>query len=409
MSDLRIADIRITPIAFRDPPLVSSNGCHQPYALRSIIEVQTEGGTIGLGESYGTQPVLDGLGKLAPALTGLEVTDLNGLWSRARRTLADTKSRNFLRIVGAIEVACWDAFGKCTGRAVCDLLGGKVRESVPFSAYLFYKFARHAHGGEADSWGEVLTPESLVEQAQRMVDEHGFRALKLKAGVFDPDVEIAGLEALRAAFPDAPLRIDPNGAWHVHTTLELLPRLEGLLEYLEDPTLGIPAMACVQAATGTPLATNMCVVRPGHLPPAIAQGAVRVILSDHHYWGGLRASRELARICGIWGIGLSMHSNSHLGISLAAMTHLAAATPNLTYDCDTHYPWQEDEVIEGGKLRFREGSLAVPDGPGLGVSLDRPALQHLHEAWREYGYAEREDASELRKHWPEWRFARPKF
>ena len=91
------------------------------------------------------------------------------------------------------------------------------------------------------------------------------------------------------------------------------------------------------------------------------------------------------------------------------MTHLAAATPNLTYDCDTHYPWQEEEVIEGGKLRFRDGSLAVPDGPGLGVSLDRTALQHLHEAWRKHGYVERDDASELRNHWSEWRFARPKY
>ena len=286
MSDLRIADIRVTPIAFCDPPLVSSNGCHQPYALRSIIEVQTEDGTIGLGESYGTQPVLDGLDMLAPALAGLEVTDLNGLWSRARQALADTKSSNVLCVVSAIEVACWDAFGKSTCCAVCDLLGGRVRESVPFSAYLFYKFARHADGGEADSWREVLTLESLVEQARRMRDEHGFRALKLKAGVLEPEAEIAGLEALRAAFPDAPLRIDPNGAWHVHTTLELLPRLEGLLEYLEDPTLGIPDMASVQAATGIPLATNMCVVRPGHLPPAMAQDAVRVILSDHHNGAG---------------------------------------------------------------------------------------------------------------------------
>ena len=409
MPDLRNAGIHVTPIAFRDPPLISSHGCHQPYALRSIIEVQTEDGTVGLGESYGTRPVLDGLDALAPALAGLEVTDLNGLWSRAGQALADTEGRNFFRIVGAIEVARRDAFGKSVGRKVCDLLGGRVRESVPFPAYLFYKFARHADGGEPDSWGEALTPEALVEQARRMVGEHGFRALNLKAGIQEPEAEIAGLEALRTAFPDAPLRIDPKGAWHLHTTLELLPRLDGLLEYLEDPTPGIPAMACVQAATGTPLATNMCVVRPSHLPPAIAQDAVRVILSDHHDWGGLRASRELARICEIWGIGLSMHSNSHLGISLAAMTHLAAATPNLTLDCDTHYPWQEEEVIEGGKLRFRDGSRAVPDGPGLGVRLDRTALQHLHHAWREHGYAERDDASELRRHWPDRSFERPRF
>ena len=415
MSDLRIVDVRVTPIAFADPPLLNNAGCHQPHALRSIIEVETEGGTVGLGESYGTKPVLDGLAALTPVLAGLEVTDLNGLWSRARKAVQSdmrghTGAERLLpRVVGAVEVAMWDAYGKSTGRRLCDLLGGQVRETVPFSAYLFYKFGRHAGADQDDFWGEVLSPEQLVDEARTMIAQYGFRSIKLKAGILEPEAEIAGLEALRAAFPEAPLRIDPNGGWHLHTTLGLLPRLEGLIEYLEDPTPGIPAMAAVQAATDVPLATNMCVVTDAHLPPGIAQDAVRVILSDHHYWGGLAASRDLARICAIWGIGLSMHSNSHLGISLAAMTHLAAATPNLTYDCDTHYPWQTDEVIEGGRVTFEGGALSVPPGPGLGVSLDRPALDRLHQTYLEHGYEARDDEAEMRKHWPDWSFARPRF
>jgi glucarate dehydratase len=195
----------------------------------------------------------------------------------------------------------------------------------------------------------------------------------------------------------------------VETTLGLLPQLEGLIEYLEDPTVGIEDNAKVQAATNIPLATNMYVVRHDHLPANMAQDAFRVILSDHHYWGGLQASRELARICEIWGLGLSMHSNSHLGISLAAMTHLAAATPNLTYDCDTHYPWQTDEVIEGGKLTFEAGALRVPDGPGLGVTLDRAALARLHQTYLDCGIRDRDDEAEMKKHWPDWTFERPKF
>ncbi len=409
MSDLRIADIRVTPIAFADPPLLNNSGCHQPYALRSIIEVETEDGVVGLGESYGTKPVLDGLAATTPALIGSPVTDLNKLWSVGRSALGEAPNRLLPRVVGAVEVALWDALGKTIGCRVCDLLGGQVRESVPFSAYLFYKFARHADATEDDAWGEVLTPEQLVDEARRMIEEHGFDAIKLKAGILEPQAELAGLEALRNAFPKAPLRIDPNGGWHVHTTLDLLPRLEGLVEYLEDPTDGIPGMAVVQAATDVPLATNMCVVTPEHLPPGLAQDAVRVILSDHHYWGGLAASRHLARICAIWNVGLSMHSNSHLGISLAAMTHLAAATPNLTYDCDTHYPWQNAEVIEGGKLSFNKGALSVPNGPGLGVSLDKEALKRLHQNFREHGYDSRDDEAEMRKHRPNWRFARPRY
>jgi glucarate dehydratase len=415
LSDTRIADVRVTPIAFYDPPLLNNAGCHQPFALRSIIEVETEDGVVGLGESYGSQAVLDALAKVTPKLAGLDVTDLNALWARARAEVQGEmqgytgNERLLPRVVSAVEVAMWDAFGKSTGRRVCDLLGGQVRETVPFSAYLFYKFAHHITASEPDAWGAALTPEGLVEQARRMKDLHGFDAIKLKAGILPPDEEIAGLRALRAAFPDAPLRIDPNGGWTVATALRLLPQLTGLIQYLEDPTVGIDGNAQVQAATDIPLATNMYVVANEHLPANMAQDAFRVILSDHHYWGGLQASRELGRICDIWGIGLSMHSNSHMGISLAAMAHLAAATPNLTYDCDTHYPWQTDEVIEGGKLAFEAGSLRLPDGPGLGVTLDRAELARLHQNYLDCGITVRDDATEMKKHWPDWEFGRPKF
>ena len=415
MSDTRIAQVRVTPIAFYDPPLLNNKGCHQPFALRSIIEVETEDGVIGLGESYGNTEILNGLKVMALKLCGLDVTDLNGLWARARGLIYDksgnsTETQSLLnRIVGAIEVAMWDALGKTTGRRVVDLLGGQVRATVPFSAYLFYKFAQHHSETTPDSWGEVLTPEKLVYEAQRMIDQHGFKALKLKAGVFEPEEEIAGLHALRIAFPEAPLRIDPNGAWTPETTLRLLPQLEGLVEYLEDPTCGIQGNARVQAATTIPLATNMYVVQSSHLPSNMSQDAFRVILADHHYWGGLKASRYLAHVCEIWGLGLSMHSNSHLGISLAAMTHLAAATPNLTYDCDTHSPWQTDDVIEGGKMIFKNGALSVPNGPGLGVTLDRGSLARLHQNYLNCGITVRDDSAEMKKHLPNWEFGRPKF
>ncbi len=416
MSDTQIADIRVTPIAFHDPPLLNNAGCHQPYALRSVIEVETEGGVIGIGESYGNKPVLDGIEAVKPGLIGREVTDINGLNAHVTATIADLSAgyntgdgRLGLRVSGAVEVAMWDAFGKTTNRRICDLLGGQVRESVPFSAYLFYKFAHHQHETVPDTWGEILTPEQLVEEARWFKDTCGFDAIKLKAGVFEPEEEIEGLRALRTAFPDAPLRIDPNGGWTVGTTLRLLPQLDGLIEYLEDPTVGIEGNAEVQAQTDIPLATNMYVVRDAHVPHGIAKDAFRVILSDHHYWGGLKASRDLARICEIWGLGLSMHSNSHLGISLSAMAHLAAATPNLTYDCDTHYPWQTDEVIEGGKLRFENGALRLPDGPGHGVTLDRAELARLHQNYLSCGITERDDKAEMKKHRPDWCFARPKF
>lgn len=145
-----------------------------------------------------------------------------------------------------------------------------------------------------------------------------------------------------------------------------------------------------------PLATNMCVVAFDQLAPSVAQGSVQVVLSDHHYWGGLHRSKLLSGICENFGLGLSMHSNSHLGVSLAAMTHLAATTANLTYACDTHWPWKTEEVIEPGPLTFENGAVKVPRGPGLGVELDRDALARLHEQYLTCGLRDRDDTGYMR-------------
>jgi len=218
------------------------------------------------------------------------------------------------------------------------------------------------------------------------------------------------IKLLRAAFgPDMPLRIDPNAAWTVETSLRWAKELEGLLEYYEDPTGGQAGMAEVAKQTSLPLATNMCTVSFSDLPESIRLGSVKIILGDHHFWGGLRASVELARICRTWGLGMSMHSNSHMGISLAAMTHLAAAVPNLTYACDTHYPWQSDEIIVGGKLQFEDGALAVPAGPGLGVELDHAALDRMHQQYLDSDLKFRNDEIEMQKIEPGWKYVRPRW
>jgi glucarate dehydratase len=242
-----------------------------------------------------------------------------------------------------------------------------------------------------------------------MVDTYGFGSLKLKGGVFEPEAEAEAIAALREAFPELPLRLDPNANWSVATSLRVAPRLEGLLEYLEDPTEGNPGMAEVARKTTLPLATNMCVTSFEEVPEAAALDSVAVVLSDHHYWGGFRASQRLAGICDTFGWGVSMHSNTHLGISLAAMTHLAAATPNLTYACDTHSPWQREEIIEPGALRWSQGSLAVPEGPGLGVELDRDALARLHEQYLACGLRFRDDKTAMLRADPSWPTHRPRF
>jgi glucarate dehydratase len=403
-----VADVIVTPVAFADPPLLNAAGVHEPFALRSIIQVRLGDGMTGLGESYGDESFLALLRKVAPLLVGLSPFDLNGLWARVSGALGgvDTPDAHGLtgpssaeksqaRAFAAFEIAFWDLQGKLTGQPVHELLGGKVRDAVPFSAYLFYKWAAHP-GADPDEWGAAVDPDGIVAQAKKMVREYGFSSLKLKGGAFPPDEEAAAIKALAVEFPDMPLRLDPNAAWSVPTSLRIAAELDGVLEYLEDPTPGRAGMAEVAAAAPMPLATNMCVVAFADIPEAVALGSVGIVLSDHHYWGGLRASSHLAAICDTFGWGLSMHSNSHLGISLAAMVQLAAATPNLRYACDTHRPWATDDVVTR-PLSFVDGAVPVPSAPGLGVELDPYALARLHEQYLDCGIRRRDDGSYMRQ------------
>ena len=400
-SRIRITGARITPVAFVDPPLLNTVGVHQPFALRAIIQLDTDAGLVGLGETYADTRHLARLEAAADAITGLDVFALNAI----RAAIADrlrgddaavgtagmiTSASAVDQVLSPFEVACLDVQGHAIGRPVSDLLGGAVRDSVPFSAYLFYKWATHP-GRAADSWGEALDPEGIVAQAKRMIGEYGFTAIKLKGGVFPPDEEMKAIEALHNAFPNHPLRLDPNAAWTPQTSIKVAAGLAGILEYLEDPTPGLDGMAEVAQQAPMPLATNMCVVAFDQLAPAVAKQSVRVVLSDHHYWGGLQRSRQLAGICDTFGLGLSMHSNSHLGISLAAMVHLAGATPNLTYACDTHWPWKTEDVVKPGVLEIRAGSVAVPTTPGLGVDIDDDALAALHDQYVKCGLRDRDD------------------
>jgi glucarate dehydratase len=328
------------------------------------------------------------------------------------------------RTYAAIETGCLDLIGKSVGVPVCDLIGGRVRDKVPFSAYPFYK---HAGGGgegkdaRPDKYGECLTPETLVAQVVKMREEYGFGSIKFKAGVLPPEEEIETVKELyRELGPDVPLRIDPNSAWTVDTSVrvgrELAEEL-GRGGYLEDPTASIDGMAEVRRrllAEGieTPLASNVAVTSFGDIPESVSKDAVQIILCDHHYWGGMRQVQMLANLCKTFGMGMSMHSNNHLGISLMGMAHVAAATPHLTYACDTHYPWQseEDEVVLGGRVPIVDGCVEITDRPGLGVELDYDQLARGKERYDKCNYRKRDDAAEMRKRVdPDWERKLPRW
>ena len=429
MTSHAIRHVRITPIAFRDPPLLNAAGIHEPWALRSIIEIETASGLVGINETYGDQSMLDVLAQAAPALQGLSPWDLNPMEQRVQvlvqpgRSASDFLgeqislapgthvSKNVAKVISAFEVAMLDLQGQLSGAPVVDLLGGAARDVVPFSAYLFFKYAEHIEKPyAADPWGEAISPEQMVAQARRMIGQYGFKSIKLKAGTLPPEQEVAALLALAKAFPGAPLRIDPNANWTVATSLKMVEQLRGVLEYYEDPAPGLDGMAEVAQQCEVPLATNMVVTDYAEFADNVRRSCpVRIVLSDHHYWGGLRTTQQLSRLCQTFGLGLSMHSNSHLGISLTAMTHLAASVPHLAYACDTHYPWQDDEVVQGGRLKFEDGSLRVPRGPGLGVRIDPEALARLHDNYLHCGIRRRDDLGQMRKYDPSFTGQQPRF
>jgi glucarate dehydratase len=419
-----------------DAPLRSSYGLHAPYALRTILELKTDEGITGISETYGGDKQVAVYESLREKLKGRDVFQLTGLWRDMTQQVADGDRSQTMFVPGenpadepvrayaAIEIACLDAIGKAWNLPLCDVVGGRARDLVPFSAYLFYK---HAGGGgigddaREDEYGEGLSAEAMVRQAKQMVAKYGFKEIKLKGGVLDPDEEIRTIQELRVAFgPSYPLRIDPNCAWSVETSVRVGRELKEELKdggYLEDPCAGIEGMAEVRAwllseGNDTPFASNVAVTSFDAVPKAWKQDAVQIVLSDPHYWGGIRKQRQLSELCQVLGMGLSMHSNNHVGVSMMIMAHAGASSPHLTHACDTHYPWQteRDEVVEGGRIQFEEGCVRIPNKPGLGVSLDFDQLARLKERYVKLPYRKRDDEAEMRQHVdPNWRRVLPRW
>ncbi len=421
---MKIVAVRVTPIAIKDPPLLNAAGVHEPFGLRSIIEVEGANGLVGLGETYGDAPVLGLLMRVRESLVGLSAFDVYGLWARvveaSRQGSAGhvemelapgSLGSNLLSSVfSAFEVAFLDLQARSIGIPLVELLGGAVRNKVPYSAYLFYKWDASVDPEYGpDKYGEAVNPQQIVSQAKAFIDEYGFESIKLKAGVFDPLEEADAVLALHAAFPRHQLRIDPNSNWTMATSLAVADKLKGCLEYYEDPTPTLEGMAELHRATGLPLATNMVVTNWDELRRSVALNSVQILLSDHHYWGGLRATQALAKTCQAFGLGLSMHSNSHLGISLMAMTHLAASVHHLSYACDTHYPWQSDEVLAGGKVPITGGCVHLTDKPGLGVELDQDSLAKLHQDFLDCRIRTRNDVVQMQRYRPDWTQVKPRF
>lgn len=384
---MKISDIRATTVTVPlEAALRHANGCHWGRFVRTIVEVETDNGLIGLGEmGGGGESAERAFAGLKPYLLGRDpfrLEELRFLLCNPTGSLYN----NRLQLHAAIEFACLDIAGQHLGVSVSDLLGGRVRDDVPFASYLFFRYPT------SDGNFEVRTPEQLVAEAGRLRERHGFTVHKLKGGVFPPDYELECYRALAGAFPEDRVRFDPNGVLSVEEAIRFGRGIENLNnDYFEDPAYGLPAMERVGSYVGIPLATNTVVVNFEQLAQNVLRiGACRrppvdVILLDTTFWGGIRACLKAAAVCETFKLGVAVHSSGELGIQLATMLHLGAVLPNLTFAADAHYHHLADDVIEGGPFAYRDGRIAVPAGPGLGVRLDRAKLAEYAELYREKG------------------------
>ena len=405
---MKITDIKPTTVTVPlEAPLRHANGCHWGRFVRTIVEVETDEGITGLGEMGGGGESAEAAFRgLKPYLVGHDPLQLEQLFWKICNPTASLYN-NRAQLHAAVEFACIDIVGKKLGIRACDLLGGALRESVPFASYLFYRYANEKTGA-----GGEESAEQIVAHAKDLVAKYGFATHKLKGGVFHPDHDIDVMRALAKAFPRHRLRLDPNAAWSVEESVRVGRAIEDLNnDYFEDPCFGMEAMRRLRHFVRIPTATNTVVVNFEQLAECIRTDAIDVILLDTTFWGGLRQAYKASVVCEKMHRGVAVHSSGELGIQLATMLHLGATIPNLSFAADAHYHHLADDIIKGGKLKYMNGEIALPRGPGLGVELDREKVKQYAELYRELGnYAY--DRDPQRPGWfsvtPERRYATPK-
>jgi glucarate dehydratase len=379
---MQIRDIRATTVTVPlEAPLRHANGCHWGRFVRTIVEVETGNGLIGLGEmGGGGESAENAFRALKPYLVGYDPARLEEMRFRIANPTASLYN-NRTQLLAALEFACLDILGQAWNVPVCDILGGPLRDRVPFASYCFFRYPNPRTGE-----GEVRTIGQMVEHARSLKQRFGFTTHKMKAGVFAPDYELEVYRALAAEFPGDSLRFDPNAVWSTEQAIRFGQAIEGLRnDYLEDPVYGLNGMRRARQMIRVPLATNTVVVNFEQLAANALSTAVDVILLDTTFWGGIRACIKAAGICEAFQLGVAVHSSGELGIQLASMLHLGAVLPNLTFAADAHYHHLTGDIIEGGLMSYTGGTIRVPDGPGLGVRLDREKLREYSELYKRLG------------------------
>jgi glucarate dehydratase len=375
-----ITSVRLTRVQIPLTMVYASSVYIMQTTERCVIELATESGVHGLGETWGTPEVFALAANLAKSWIGKDVLERHALRRAFWKNSFDPRTgRNGRAAFAGLDLAAWDAAGKLLGLSLAELIGARSRESIevvtPLPAAVVAepmpRAQLQAHMDDLKNTKRVV--DFALEQHRRF----GFTCLKYKSAAYSDTWDLAVLTQLREALPQARLRFDPNAGYAPAAAIELCAKLEPLaLEFYEDPTGELEGIARLRAAMNTPVATNMWVVEDAHLAPAARRGAVDVILADLFNWGGVDAWCRMARAAPVFGMKPALHSIFETGIATVANLHLAAAMPHIQHANDSGLHFLAQDVLADSPA-ITNGHMRLPAGPGLGVALDRAKLDAL--------------------------------
>ena len=427
-----VTDMQVIPVAGRDSMLLNLSGAHAPFFTRNLAILTDNSGHTGVGEAPGGEKIRQTLEDARDLIVGQTIGACNNILAAMRSKFAARDAggrgkqtfdlRVTIHAVTAVESALLDLLGQHLGLPVAALLGeGQQRASVETLGYIFFVGDRrktdlpYADGqNEKIDWfrlrhQEAMTPDAVVRLAEATHDHYGFADFKLKGGVLLGEQEIDAVTAIAKRFPNARVTLDPNGAWSLDEAIRLCKGAHGVLAYAEDPCgaeagfSGREIMAEFRRATGLPTATNMIATDWRQLSHALRLGSIDILLADPHFWT-MQGSTRAAQTCRDNGLTWGSHSNNHFDISLAMFTHVGAAAPGKVTAIDTHWIWQDGQALTKESLKIRGGKIEVPDRPGLGIEIDRAAIEAAHALYKQHGLGARDDAIAMQFLIPGWRF-----
>ncbi|HKW99505.1 MAG TPA: mandelate racemase/muconate lactonizing enzyme family protein [Bryobacteraceae bacterium] len=340
-----------------------------------ILEMETDEGVTGLGEAGG-YPTPDIVVAVIRSLEALVVGENPFHIERILKRMYAVGGWHHVRAsspgIAAVEVACWDIVGKVCRQPLVNLFGGPVRDRVEYMYYLIRK------------------PAAQLREDARDAVRRGFRTLYLKVGGNRPEEDIELVAAIReGAGPDALIRVDANEAWSPGAAIRIIRELERYkLELVEQPVSArnLPEMAYVRGQIQTPVLANEASWTRNDALDVIRNNAADVVSVDFQMDGGLLNMKRSAGLCEIAGLPVLKHSLGELGIATYAAAHVIASTPNFLHANQAYASFLADDVIEGsGPLPYKNGCLAIPQAPGIGVTLDRDKLGRYAELYRKQG------------------------